>query len=204
MDQMASSLCDGTDAIFIDTRSLVWERVPMPHHAALAVIDSGITHSHASGGYNTRRAECERAAALLGVASLRELSAAGEARSAALPEPLPRRVRHVVTENARVLAAVAAMRDGDATALGRLFAASHASMRDDYQVSLPEIDRMVEIADATPGVFGARLTGGGFGGSIVILAEVGRAGEIAAHVATESRRVAGLDANVLVPLESGE
>jgi galactokinase len=198
MDQMAASLADATTALFLDTRSLHWEHVPLPPSIELAVIDSGIPHRHASGGYNTRRAECERAAALLGVASLRELGDDGLARAAALPAPLDRRVRHVVTENARVLAAVAALRRGDAERLGRLLDASHASLRDDYEVSVPQVDRLVGLARAEPDVLGARMTGGGFGGAIVVLARRGRAAAAATVI------VAAYDdphhaATVLVP-----
>ncbi len=175
MDQMACSLADTTGALFIDTCTLAYERVPLPPGAALLVVDSGVRHSHASGEYRVRREECRRAASALGVASLRDVGESDLPAIAALPEPLNRRARHVVTENARVHAAVAALRDGDLPEVGRLFLASHASMRDDYEVSVPAVDALVESAARAEGVFGARLTGGGFGGAIVALAETGRA-----------------------------
>jgi len=112
-----------------------------------------------------------------------------------LPEPMNRRARHIVTENSRVLDAVAAMRAMDATSLGRLFSASHASQRDDFECSVPEVDRLVSIAETESAVFGARLTGGGFGGSIVALVRVGEAAGVAKRVAEEY----GPDATVLVP-----
>ncbi|HEU4411861.1 MAG TPA: galactokinase [Polyangiaceae bacterium] len=183
MDQMASSLADERHALYLDTRSLAYERVPLPEGAELVVIDSGVAHRHADGGYKTRRAECERAAAALGVGALRDVGDARLAEASALPEPIGRRARHVVTENARVLAAVAALRAGDLAALGRLFDASHASLRDDFEVSVPELDRLVELARSRPGAFGARMTGGGFGGSIVALVERGRGVAIASAVA---------------------
>jgi galactokinase len=185
MDQMAASLADAATALFLDTRSLHWERVPLPPAMELAVIDSGIAHQHASGGYNTRREECERAAALLEVGSLRELGDDALARAATLPPPLDRRVRHVVTENARVLAAVDALRSGDVERLGVLLDASHASLRDDYEVSVPDVDRLVALAQADRDVFGARMTGGGFGGAIAAAARRGRAAAAAARIVAQ-------------------
>ena len=112
------------------------------------MINSGVAHHHAHGDYRTRRAECERAASLLGVAELRDVGVADLSRLQVLPSPLDRRARHVVTENQRVLDAVAAMRANDATALGALFDASHVSQRDDYECSVPEVDQLVAIAQA--------------------------------------------------------
>jgi len=171
MDHMACSLADTRAALFIDTRSLEYKRVPLPAAAALLVVDSGVRHSHVSGEYRVRREECRRAARALGVAALRDVGIADLDRVGRLPAPLNRRARHVVTENARVLAAVAALGRGDLPEVGRLFLASHASMRDDFDVSRPEIDALVARAAATSGVYGARLTGGGFGGAIVALAD---------------------------------
>ena len=199
MDQMAASLATPGGALFIDTRSLRTERVELPAGTELVVIDSGVAHEHATGGYRTRRAECERAAALLGVGELRDLSAADLDRLRALPEPLGRRAKHVITENQRVLDAVAAMRAGDAPAVGRLFDASHASQRDDYEVSVPEVDLLVSLARADPAAFGARLTGGGFGGAIVALARAGAGAALAHRVIAEYQRRAGRRASVLVP-----
>jgi galactokinase len=200
MDQMASSLADETSALFLDTRSGVWERVTLPEAVELAVIDSGVTHRHASGGYNARRAECEEAADRLGLASLRDLDLdrGAAARIATLPEPYDRRVRHVVTENARVLDTVAALQGGDVEEVGFLLAASHASLRDDYEVSTPEVDRLVELAMADSDVLGARMTGGGFGGAIVALVRRGRAAAAAARVVAAYDRGSG--GRVLVPV----
>ena len=199
MDQMASSLAQPGVALFIDTRSLAYEQVHLPAGTELAVINSGVAHNHAAGDYRTRRAECERAAGLLGVPALRDLGLETLGRVLALPEPINRRARHVITENQRVLDAVAAMRRGDAMTLGQLFSASHASQRDDYEVSVPEVDLLVRLAEAEPAVLGARLTGGGFGGLIVALVRRGEASGVAARVAAEYGKRVDRVATVLVP-----
>jgi galactokinase len=199
MDQMASSLGRPGVALFLDTRTLATETVALPDGTALIVINSGVAHQHAQGDYRTRRAECERAASLLGVTELREIGVDQLDRVSALPGPLDRRARHVVTENQRVLDAVAAMRAGDAAGLGRLFTASHVSQRDDYECSVREVDELVAIALREPSVFGARLTGGGFGGSIVALASEVHAAAAAAHIAAEYERRVDRKATVLVP-----
>jgi len=116
-----------------------------------------------------------------------------------LPDPLSRRARHVVSENARVLETVAALRAGDLPAVGRLFSASHASMRDDFEVSIPAVDLLVELAESEQGVYGARLTGGGFGGSIVALARPEGVRAAAERIAAEYTRRSGHQATVLVP-----
>jgi galactokinase len=156
--------------------------IPLPSTVELAVIDSGTRHEHATGGYNQRRTECEDASRHLGVASLREVDERPlDTILERLPSPLDRRVRHVVTENARVRDAVAALGANDDARLGALLSASHRSLRDDYEVSTPELDRLVELA-AAAGALGARLVGGGFGGSIIALAQRGGARDLAARV----------------------
>jgi galactokinase len=199
MDQMACSLAGERDALFLDTRTLAFELVPLPPGVELAVINSGIAHNHAKGDYRTRRAECEEASRLLGVLQLRDLELADLPRVMALPDPLGRRARHVVTEDDRVLAGVRAMRAGEADTLGRLFLKSHDSMRDDYEVSVPEVDVLVEEARIQPDVFGARLTGGGFGGAIVVLAKAGTARRVAERVAAHYPQRCGRRATILVP-----
>ena len=199
MDQMAASLADTEAALFLDTRSLAHERVTLPPTCALIVIDSGVPHRHAGGEYATRRRECAAAAAALGVRELRDVTAGRLVEVAQLPAPLDRRARHVVTENQRVLDTVEALRAGDAAAVGRLFQASHASMRDDFEVSIPAIDALVALASAAPDVYGARLTGGGFGGSIVALVKAGSARRAAADIAGQYRISTGHTARVLVP-----
>ncbi len=199
MDQMACTLADEGQALFLDTRSIDWKVVPLPPEAGLIVINSGVAHNHARGDYRTRRAECEKAAALLGVPQLRDVATEDLSRVMALPDPLGRRARHVITEDARVLAAVRALSEGDLPALGALFYASHDSMRDDYEVSVPETDLLVALARGEREVFGARLTGGGFGGSVVMVARPDAASDIAARVARRYQEQTGRTATILVP-----
>ena len=151
-------------ALFLDTRTLERRLVPLPPASAVLVLDSGVARTLAGSGYNERRAECEEAARRLGVSSLRDVHDILEADT--LPEPLRRRVRHVVSENARVLLAADCT---NAKEFGVLMNASHASLRDDYEVSIPELDRLVALLQAHPNVYGARLTGAGFGGACVAL-----------------------------------
>jgi galactokinase len=164
LDQLASLYGASETALCIDFRTL--EIVPVPlrlHGWRLAVLDSGERHAHASSGYNERRAECARACELLGVASLRD---ADEAAITALPEPLQRRAGHVLGENGRVREAVTALRADDLSRVGALLDASHASLRDRFEVSTPAVERAVESMRAA-GAAGARLIGGGFGGSVL-------------------------------------
>jgi galactokinase len=172
MDQMVSMLGRADHALFLDTRSLATEQVPLPLEAAdlrLVVIDTRAGHRLVDGAYADRRAACEAAAAVLGVPALRDATPGQvEAAAAALGDPGLRRARHVVTENARVLAAVELLRAGELDRLGPLLAASHASLHDDYEVSSPELDTAAEAAVAA-GAVGARMTGAGFGGSAIAL-----------------------------------
>ncbi|MDQ3069473.1 MAG: galactokinase [Acidobacteriota bacterium] len=165
MDQLAAAGEPGV-AQLIDFRDVTAMRIAIPPRLSFEVIDSGIAHENRSGGYALRRRECEEAAAMLGVASLREIDE-GHAGIDTLPEPHRRRVRHVVSENARVRAAVEALARADIESFGQLVTASHRSLRDDYDVSLPAIDAIVERAIQSPGVLGARLMGGGFGGAVL-------------------------------------
>jgi len=200
MDPMAANLADERTALFLDTRSLSYEQVALPAEADLVVINSGVSHRHAGGEYRVRRAECEKAAELLGVRELRDASEADLERLSSLPEPLDRRARHVITENARVLRAVEAMRAGDLQTLGDLLDASHSSLRLDFEVSTPEIDVLVSIAQREPGIFGARITGGGFGGSIVALVSAGRGAVAGARIAAAYAAETGRTPGVLVPV----
>jgi galactokinase len=199
MDPMVCSVGREGYALFLDARSLAHQLVPLPADADLVVINSGVAHQHSAGDYNTRRAECDRACALLGVAKLRDLSEVDLAKVIALPEPLNRRARHVITENARVLETVQALRQHDLPRVGQLFNASHDSQRDDYQVSIPEIDLLVDLARSDARVYGARLTGGGFGGSIVILTQGGAGRACAERVTAMYGERSGHHATILVP-----
>jgi galactokinase len=203
MDQMACTLADEHTALFLDTRTLAYERVPVPAAAEILVINSGVAHNHASGDYRTRRAECEAAARQLGVRELRDCDLDDLDRVKRLPHPLDRRAKHVITENARVADTVAALHASDLVRIGALFGASHASMRDDFDVSVPEIDRLVALAAQHPDVYGARLTGGGFGGSIVAIARRGTARMAAELIAARYEQAIERTATVLVPLDPG-
>ncbi|WP_137845488.1 galactokinase [Microbacterium sp. 2FI] len=172
MDQMASMLGRTDAATFLDCRSLEANVIDLGFAAAgleLVVIDTGVKHSHATGGYGERRSACERGAAIMGVPALRDVSIDDLARAAELMDDVTfRRVRHVVTENQRVLDTVRTVREQGPTAIGDLLVASHASMRDDFEISVPELDTAVEAALAA-GAVGARMTGGGFGGAAIAL-----------------------------------
>jgi galactokinase len=199
MDQMAASLADAADALFLDTLTLAFERLPLPPATGLIVIHSGIVHRHAGGEYRARRQECMAAARRLGVDLLRDATAA-DLDAAALPPPLDRRARHVVLENDRVLRARDALRAGDAERFGALMNASHASMRDDFEISTPEIDVLVALAQGEPDVFGARLTGGGFGGAVVALARAEAAAAAAERIAAAYAARVPRQPEVLIPL----
>jgi len=189
MDQMASMLGEEGAALFIDTRSLECTPVPFDLAAAglvLLVVDSRAVHHHADGEYAARRRSCEQAVAELGVRALRDVEEADlDAALARLStDELRRRVRHIVTEDARVLAAVDILREhatGPAglRAVGPLLTASHDSMRDDFEITVPDVDVLVTAAVAA-GAHGARMTGGGFGGCVIALVDTDAADEVAA------------------------
>ncbi|MFG2468866.1 galactokinase [Streptomyces canus] len=176
MDQTASACCEAGHALFLDTRDLSQKQIPFDLAAegmVLLVVDTRVKHSHSEGEYGKRRAGCERGAALLGVDALRdipygELDAALERLGD--DEEAVRLVRHVVTEDERVEKTVALLESGETRAIGPVLVAGHASLRDDFRISCPELDLVVDTALAS-GALGARMTGGGFGGSAIVLAE---------------------------------
>ncbi|CAN5513075.1 galactokinase [soil metagenome] len=172
MDQSASLLGRLDHAVFLDCRSLESQLVPLGFAEAgleLLIIDTGVSHSHATGGYAARRASCELGARLMGVSSLRDVTVDDlEHAREILDDETFRRVRHVVTENQRVLDTVDLLRTEGPLAIGPLLDASHLSMRDDFEISVPELDLAVETAQAN-GALGARMTGGGFGGAAIAL-----------------------------------
>lgn len=172
MDQIASMLGRPDAATFLDCRTLATESVDLGFDAAglrLLVIDTHVKHSHATGGYGERRASCESGAASMGVPALRDLTPDDLPRAAALLDDVTfRRVRHIVTENHRVLETVRTLRERGPLAIGGLLVASHASMRDDFEISTPELDTAVDAALGA-GAVGARMTGGGFGGAAIAL-----------------------------------
>jgi len=166
LDQLAVLFAREGQALRIDFHALELSHVPLDlGHWTLATLDSGVEHDHATSGYEERRSECARACELLDIDTLREATLADVAR---LPEPLDRRARYVLEENARVDVAVAALTRGDLLELGRLLDASHAGLRDLYEVSTPEVERTVEAMKGA-GAAGARIVGGGFGGAVLAL-----------------------------------
>ncbi len=170
MDQMIVAAAQADHALLIDCRSLETEAVPLPGGTAVVILDTATRRGLVASAYNERRRQCEQAAAFFGAAALRDVTM--EMFTAVAPQLDPlirRRARHVISENQRVLEAVAAMRRGDAAKLGSLMNESHLSLRDDFAVSSPELDVMVAIAQAQPGCYGARMTGAGFGGCAVAL-----------------------------------
>lgn len=172
MDQFVVTLGERDHALFLDCRSLAYRRVPIPPHLCLVVCDTRKPRALAASAYNQRRAECEQGARFFGVAALRDVTMGMfRARENELPNVIRKRVRHVVTENQRVLDTVTALECADLKTVGALMAASHASLRDDYEVSVRELDVMVELAQAQTGCFGARMTGAGFGGAALALVE---------------------------------
>jgi galactokinase len=197
MDPMACSLGAAGEALFLDTRTLAYDRVPIPPAVQIVAIDSGQRHQHAGGEYATRREESFAAAARMGVSHLRDADLTMLA-DAGLEPLLERRARHVISENARVLEARQALTAGDAARAGTLFNASHASMRDDYEVSTPEIDRLVGIAQSHEAVYGARMTGGGFGGAVVLLAAAD-ASDVGPVIVAEYGRQTGMQGAVVMP-----
>ena len=172
MDQSASLLGQKDCAVFLDCRSLESEIVNLGLEAAglvLLVIDTGVSHNHSTGGYADRRASCELGARMLGVASLRDLTVDDLSRAREILDDVTfRRVRHVVTENQRVLDTVDVLHDLGPVGIGDLLDASHRSMRDDFEISVRELDLAVETAQSN-GAIGARMTGGGFGGAAIAL-----------------------------------
>lgn len=195
MDQMAASLADTRQALFLDTRTMQRRRIPLPADSAVLVLDSGIARSLAASAFNERRAECEEAARQLGVRALRDIGAKDISKLDTLAEPWRRRAHHVITENARVLDAVQC---SDPARFGALMNASHASLRDDFDVSVPALDRLVALLQADPDVYGARLTGAGFGGACVALCRPSALSRVGTRALGEYAR-AGFKGAVLVP-----
>jgi galactokinase len=193
LDQSASLLCTAGHALFLDTRGQRTEQVPLDLAAQgleLLVVDTGTSHTHADGGYGDRRRECEEAAARLGVPALRDIAdVAGLAKlDDGGDRVLLRRARHIVTENSRVLEVVEILRgSGNPRAIGPVLTAGHASLRDDFQISTDELDACVAAAVGA-GAHGARMVGGGFGGSAVVLVDLDRSEAVASAVRAEFAR----------------
>ncbi|MCA9951929.1 MAG: galactokinase [Anaerolineales bacterium] len=172
MDQMISAAGKVDHALLIDCRSLETEAVPLPPGTTVVIMDTSTRRGLVDSAYNERREQCEAAAAFFNVSALRDLDEATfNAHAQELDDLTRRRAKHVVTENARVLKACAAMRAGDAVAFGQLMNASHASMQNDFEISNAALNTMAALARQQPGCYGARMTGGGFGGCAVALVD---------------------------------
>ncbi len=192
MDQVASACGQAGSALLLDCETLEIAAVRIPEPWALVVADSGVKHALGSSEYSKRQRECSEGCRTLGVSSLRQVSLDMVAsRRAELPEVVLRRIRHVVTENDRVRAMVKALQAADETAVHDLMAASHESLRRDYEVSCAELDDLVEIAAHMPGVIGARLTGAGFGGNTINVVRAHRAEPCARGIADAYLRKTG-------------
>lgn len=197
MDQFASVYGREGNAIMLDCRSLEYDLVPIPETVHLVICNTMVKHENSSGEYNQRRAQCEETVAHLaafypGIKALRDVTPEQlELHRAALPDVVFRRAAHIVAENIRVQSAVAALRAGDLAQFGKLMAESHESLRTLLEVSSPELDLMVKLANEQEGVVGARMTGGGFGGSTINVVEAGRAERFRENMTRAYERASG-------------
>ena len=204
MDQFVSLFGQVQKALLLDCRSLEFKLLPLPDNVRLIICNTMVKHALASSAYNERRAQCEEGVQVLSqfypeVRALRDVTTEQlEQRRSELPEVVYRRCRHVVTENARVIEAGEALERHDLEVFGKLMADSHASLRDDYEVSADELDLMVELAEKLDGVYGARMTGGGFGGSTVNLVRKEKADEFRARIAEEYEQVTKLKPEIYI------
>lgn len=204
MDQFASLFGKAGHALMLDCRSLEFELLPVPEGVRLVICNTMVKHEIASSGYNERRAQCEAGAEILSsflphVKALRDVSVTELKQFASkLPAVVFRRCRHIVTENVRVLAAAEALKRNDLGAFGELMAKSHQSLRDDFEVSCRELDLMVEISRAVDGVFGSRMTGGGFGGCMVSLVAAESVEEFKDTVTSEYETATGIKSDIFI------
>jgi len=204
MDQFISCHGRAGHALMLDCRSLDFELLPIPPHIRLMVCNTMVRHEHASSGYNTRRHECEvgfrtLSEALPGICALRDVTLDDlENHSHHLSDVIYKRVRHVVTENDRVKKAATALEMGDIAEFGRLMADSHRSLRNDFEVSTLELDLMVELSNGQEGVYGARMTGGGFGGCTINLVEAAHAQEVQQRLEQRYGARTGLRPTILI------
>lgn len=202
MDQMASAACKEGHALFLDCRSLEIQHAPLPARVSIIILDTSTRRGLVESAYNQRRSQCEEAARWFGVKALRDVSAGEFAektkRKGKLSEVVLKRARHIITENARVLEALDAMRDGNVKRLGALFNASHVSLRDDFEVTNDALNIMVECAQEQAGCYGARMTGAGFGGCAVALVEQENVREFETAVSGAYRQRSGLEAGAYV------
>ncbi|HEX7774423.1 MAG TPA: galactokinase [Pyrinomonadaceae bacterium] len=199
MDQFVSLFGKAHKALLLDCRSLEFRLLPLPDNVQLIICNTMVKHELASSAYNERRAQCEVGAKHLNVIALRDATLEQlEQHRGGLPEVVYRRCRHVITENARVLTAGDALEQGDLDRFGKLMAESHLSLRDDYEVSSDELDLMVELAQKIEGVYGARMTGGGFGGCTVNLVRTENVEEFHARVAEGYEQVTRIKPEIYI------
>jgi galactokinase len=202
MDQMASAACKAGHALFLDCRSLEIQHAPLPQGVSVVILDTSTRRGLVESAYNERRNQCEEAARWFGVSALRDVSIdefnVKTKAEAGLSDIAMKRARHIITENARVLEAMEAMHNGNISRLGELFNASHASLRDDFEVTNDALNIMVECAQEQDGCYGARMTGAGFGGCAVALVEEEKAEAFAQAVTAAYRQRSGLEASVYV------
>ncbi len=199
MDQMISAAGKADHALLIDCRSLETQAVPLPPNTVVVVLDTATRRGLVDSAYNERRAQCEAVAKFFNVKALRDVTLEQlDAQREQLDRVAYRRARHVISENDRTLQAAEAMKQGDAIELGQLMQLSHMSLRDDFEVSSRELNRIVEYAEQQSGCYGARLTGGGFGGCAVALVRVDAADAFSASVAAEYEAETGLKPNVYI------
>ena len=201
MDQFIACCGEEDHALLLDCRSLEYRLAPIPHDLSLVIVNTMVKHSHVGGEYNTRRAEVEEGTSILRrhrpeIKKLRDATVDDLAKwGGEMPESVLKRVRHIITENVRTVAAANALEAGDLKTLGRLMHEAHMSYRDDFEASCPEADLLVELAGREPGCVGARLTGGGFGGCTVNLVESVRAEAFSVRVCREYKKATGIDAD---------
>ncbi len=199
MDQMVSAAASEGHALFLDTRSLEIKHIPLPADIAVVIMDTSTRRGLVDSAYNTRRAECDEAAEMLGVKALRDAyMALLNERRPTLREVVFRRARHIITENQRVLDAIDALQAGDLALVGKLFNASHASLRDDFEVTNDALSWIVEIAQAQPNCHGARMTGAGFGGAAVALVKQEDVGAFTEAVTGAYKLKSRLDAQLYI------
>jgi galactokinase len=208
MDQFISATGREGDAVLLDCRSLEYSYSPMPKGVELVICNTMVKHSIAGGEYNQRRAECEQGVVALGknlpgIRALRDVTLDQFRKyEAELPLVVRKRCRHVITENGRVLDAADALAAGDLAHVGKLMHESHVSLRDDYEVSCKELDIMVDLALAQPGLVGARMTGGGFGGCTVNLVREEAVEQFRKNIAAEYENRTKLKPDIYVSVAS--
>lgn len=199
MDQTISACGKADHALLIDCRSLELQHIPVPAELDILIVNSNCKHALVGGEYNERREQCENAAKIIGVKALRDATMDMlKAKKDQMDEVTYRRARHVITEDDRVLKAIDAFKQGDLAKLAELMYASHCSMRDDFEITIPEIDGLVEIIRKAIGENAAvRMTGGGFGGSVVAVVEPAKVEQVKAAIDAEYEKISGKKATII-------